>query len=375
MFNHDRGNSIVPPFLSSNAVPWNLQLQVAAIIEAGGTPFPTTSSREFGTPPDNANGLVLASDYIYFNRRPRGSILPGFNFNLYSSSYPEQERWGGYAAFEHKICDDQLRLFGDFYYVDAKTHDELAPIATSNFELPGFPTLYVPPREAFTGEPPFGGPTYAEVGAPVGAFNPWNPFEQIISGGSRARIFDFGNRKFDNENVAERFTVGVKGDKLFNGTWGYDGAFMYSQVEQIEKGQVTDGGRVNRIMNAHDPLFDPTSSEFIGQTIPYNPFVDSQHVTFASNLPLINFATQFAKSLVTSKLATLDLNIYTTDLFDLPAGGVGLAFGGAFSRETFIIDPDDQIRLENDIPYVHAGRKSWGIYAETLIPVFSPKWN
>src|SRR5438552_328339 len=168
MFNHDRGNSIVPPFLSSNAVPWNLQLQVAAIIEAGGTPFPTTSSREFGTPPDNANGLSPASDYIYFRSRPRAafSILPGFNFNLYSSSYPKQERWGGYAAFEHKICDDQLRIFGDFYYVDAKTHDELAPIATGNFELPGSPTLYIPPREAFTGEPPFGGPTYAEVGAP-----------------------------------------------------------------------------------------------------------------------------------------------------------------------------------------------------------------
>ena len=37
---------------------------------------------------------------------------------------------------------------------------------------------------------------------------------------------------FDNDNVAERFTVGVKGDKLFNGTWGYDGAFMYSQITQ-----------------------------------------------------------------------------------------------------------------------------------------------
>src|SRR5947199_703837 len=40
MFNHDRGNSLVPPFRSSNAVPWNLQLQVAAIEAAGATPFP-----------------------------------------------------------------------------------------------------------------------------------------------------------------------------------------------------------------------------------------------------------------------------------------------------------------------------------------------
>src|SRR5437899_10135495 len=394
MFNHDRQTSLPPPFLSSNAVPWNLQLRTQAILhpfDINGnpqtppvlTPAQLARSQIFGTAPDGSNGLTPASDYIYdlgTRVRSSGGLLPGFNFNLYSSSFPRQERWGGYAAFEHKICDDQLRLFGDFYYVDAKTHDELAPIATSNFELPGFPTLYIPPREAFTGEPPFGGPTYAEVGAPVGAFNPFNPFEQIISGGSRARIFDFGNRLIDNENIAERFTVGVKGDKLFNGTWGYDGAFMYSQVQQIAKLHSVNGPRFERILNANDPLFDPTSSEFIGQTVPYNPFVDSQHVVFPSNLPLIDFASLNTRDLFTSKLATLDLNIYTTDLFDLPAGGVGLAFGGAFSRESYTVDPDDQNRLGENagvstIDPVKAGRKSWGIYAETLIPVFSPKWN
>ena len=107
---------------------------------------------------------------------------------------------------------------------------------------------------------------------------------------------------------------------------------------------------------------------------------DTQHVTFASNLPLIDFATLNTRDLFTSKLATLDLNIYTTDLFDLPAGGVGLAFGGVFSRESYRIDPDDQDRLGENagvsaISPVKAGRKSWGIYAETLIPVFSPKWH
>ncbi len=313
MFNHDRGNSLVPPFLSSNAVPWNLQLQVAAIIAAGGTPFPTASSREFGTPPDNANGLVPASDYIYYFKRPRAafSILPGFNFNLYSSSYPKQERWGGYAAFETKICDDQFRIFGDFYYVDGKTHDELAPLATGSFETPGSPTIFVPPNSPFPGGvPPFGGPTSAEVGMSPTAFNPFNPFEQIISGGTRARIFDFGNRLIDNENIAERFTVGVKGDKLFNGTWGYDGAFMYSQIQNIAKAQLVSAPRFEQIMNAADPIFDPTSSVFIGQTVPYNPFVDTQHVVFPTNLPLIEYAIARTRDLFTMKLATLDMNVY-----------------------------------------------------------------
>src|SRR5436190_3187599 len=168
MFNHDRSNSLTPPFLSSNSVPWNLQLQADAVLPAGGTPFPTASANEFGTAPDNSNGLTPASDYIYFNRRPRGSILPGFNFNLYSSSFPKQERWGGYAAFETKVCDDQFRVYGDFYYVDAKTHDELAPIATGNFTTPGQITLFVPPNHPFPvvdglEVPPFGGPSPGSV--------------------------------------------------------------------------------------------------------------------------------------------------------------------------------------------------------------------
>jgi len=212
------------------------------------------------------------------------------------------------------------------------------------------------------------------------AFNPFNPFEQIISGGTFARIFDFGQRFVDNENMAERFTVGAKGDKLFNGSWGYDGAFMYSQIVQISRLRGINIPNFERILNAADPLFDPTSSEFIGQTIPYNPMVDSQHVAFPSNLPLIDFARLHTRDLFTSKLATLDLNIYTTDLFDLPAGGVGLAFGGVFSRESYRIDPDDQNRLGENADTtsffpVKAGRKSWGVYAETLIPVFSPKWR
>jgi hypothetical protein len=128
-------------------------------------------------------------------------------------------------------------------------------------------------------------------------------------------------------------------------------------------------------LNANDSLFNPGSSDYIGQTIPYNPFGDGRSVQIASNQPLLAYATQNNHSISTSKLATLDLNIYTTDLFDLPAGGVGLAFGGSFNRESYNIAVDDQTRIESGIPSIAAGRKSWGIYAETLIPIFSPKWE
>jgi iron complex outermembrane receptor protein len=401
MFNRDRGNSIKPPFVSSNASPWNVQLSADVALAAGavlGTPTtpPGTpgvipfdaGTKVFATAPTGTNGLAPANQYIYNTHRVRadpsaGGILPGFNFNLFASSFPEQERWGGYVSFNDKICDDQLQLYGDFFYDDVKTHDELAPSATGNFEVPGSFTIFIPPHAPL---PVVGGvemapphtPTPTEVGASPGAFNPFNPFEQIISGGTRARIADFGSRKFDNENEAWLTTIGIKGDKLFDGSWGYDGAFRYSQILNIERIQDVAGPRFERILNANDSLFNPASSDFIGQTIPYDPFNDFR-VPIKTNLPLINFATLHRRDLNTSKLATLDLNIYTTDLFDLPGGPVGLALGGSFSRETYTLNPDDQgstvhpeeLGVGGTTP-VKAGRKEVAFYAETLIPIFGP---
>jgi iron complex outermembrane receptor protein len=381
MLNRDRGNSNRPPFTSVNSSPYNLQLSSDVAAAAGGENL-DPGGFEFATPPNFTNGSVPASNYIYSTGRVRSNfgLLPGFNFNAFSGSFPTQERWGGYASFEHKICDDQFRVFGDFYYARVKTHDELAPAATGDFETPGQGTLYIPPHSPLPGgvAPP-NTPTIAETGMPTNAFNPFNPFEQIISGATDARLADFGNRLLDEENIAELFTVGVKGDKLFNGSWGYDGAFRYSQIENTSEFQNVSVSRFNRILNAADSIFDPTKPDFIGTTIPYNPFGDFR-VPIATNERLIDFAIIHSRDLNTSKLATLDLNIYSTDLFDLPAGDVGLAFGGVFIRESLTENPDDENRstdnvgVSQEVP-VKEGRTEYALYAETFIPIFSPRWK
>src|SRR5438093_66310 len=71
MFAKDRANTSVPPFLSSNTSPYNLQLTNAAVAAAGGTVFPTANGLQFATPPDLTNGLAPASDYIYNSSRIR----------------------------------------------------------------------------------------------------------------------------------------------------------------------------------------------------------------------------------------------------------------------------------------------------------------
>jgi hypothetical protein len=377
IFNHDRDYSAVPPFLSSNASPYNLQVTNAAVAEAGGTVIPGGGGNQFASPPDLTNGLAPADTYLYGAGRPR-SGPNGFNFNQFSSSFPDSERYGGYVSVDHKIFGDSLVVYGDGMYQDVKTHNELAAAATGNFQTPGFVTIAIPPREPNpAGTTPLGGPTYAETGVAPGAFNPFNPFNQIISGGTRARLAEFGNRLFDNETEAVLGTVGFRGSKLFNGTWGYDTALRYSEVKNITTGTQVSISRFNRILNQADPIFDPNSSQYIGTTTAFNPFGDYR-VPIPGNDASVEFARVHPKDTDTSKLTTVDANIYTTDLFDLPAGGVGLAFGGQFRRESLKEDPDElnvvgDIAGNSAIAPAVGGRKSYAFYVETTIPVFSEK--
>ena len=67
-----------------------------------------------------------------------------------------------------------------------------------------------------------------------------------------------------------------------------------------------------------------------------------------ANAADVDFAVVHPHDVDISELATLDLNIYTTELFKLPAGGVGFAFGGQFRREQ-LTQEVDQINIDADL--------------------------
>ena len=137
----------------------------------------------------------------------------------------------------------------------------LRHLLPGNFQTKGQQTIAIPPNAILPGgvTPP-NTPTFAETGLPIDAFNPFNPFGQIISGGSRARLAEFGNRKIDSDVDAFLTTLGFKGDKLFDGNWGYDAGFRYSQVKDTENGTFVSVNRFKRILNAADPIYDPALS-------------------------------------------------------------------------------------------------------------------
>ncbi|MEP7072303.1 MAG: TonB-dependent receptor [Verrucomicrobiota bacterium] len=372
IFNRDRGYSNKIAFGSRDSSPINLQLSRDAVIAAGVVPDDLPPGETlFGHAPFLTNGNSPAANYTY-SRVPRSL----FNPNAFSEALPDTDRYGGFFNATHKVFGDQVVLYADLLYQNVRTRYELAPVATGRFKTPGNVTLAIPPHAP---GPVLGGPSYEETGVPLGAFNPFNPFQQIISGLTRGRLAEFGNRIRTNETDAFLSTLGIKGDKLFDGSWGYDAGFRYSEIKNTSRDTQVSASRFNRILNAADPIFDPASTEFIGTTVPYNPFGDYR-VPIATNAASTAFATIHPTSVDTSKLATLDLNIYTTSLFTLPAGGVGLALGGQFRRESLRQGPDEAA-IAGDIlgtgpgNFTDAGRKAYAFYSETSIPVFSPTFG
>jgi outer membrane receptor protein involved in Fe transport len=385
IFQRDRAYSAVPPFLSSNNSPYNLTLSSAVAAAAGGKNN-NPGGTEFASAPDLTNGLAPASAYLYdpnaanpdlANRvRAAGGLRPGFNFNMTASSFPSSERYGGYLSAEHKTAfGDAMVLYADGYYENVKTHNEAAPPASGDFQTKGQTTLAIPPHAPIApGSEPDNTPTHAETGVPADAFNPFNPFNQIISGTTRARLAEFGNRLFDNETDAWLTTLGVKGDKLLDGSWGYDAGWRYSQLKNVQTGQQVSASRFNRVLNQNDPIFQP-GGVLAGQPA-FNPFGDFR-VPIAANEATVEFVRVHPKDEDISKLWTLDANIYTTSLFELPGGSVGFAFGGQFRRESLKETPD-ALNVEGDIvgnspvPPANGGRKSYSFYAEARIPIFGP---
>ena len=380
---------------TTNASPFNLQLSRNAVVASIQADPTITQSEQmalidglptdhetgapltnfFGHAPFGTNGTAPASQYVFTEDR---SVH--FPLNRYQTELPDAERYGGFVNAEHKIFGDQMVAYADLFYQQAEVHYELPPVPTFNFQNPGeqvgvTPLAIPPPVPGLI----LGGPSYADVGLPANAYNPFNPFSQIISGDSRGRLFELGPREYDTTVDSFFTTAGLSGDKLFDGHWGYDATFRYSQLEADLTTRTVSTSRFQRTLNAADPIFDPSSPQYVGTTIPYNPFADYR-VPVANNYRLASFTAIHPGEVDRSTLATVDVNIYTTELFSLPAGPVGFAFGAQFRRETLDQNPDaiiqsgDALGLGVYVP-VSGSSKAYAGYAEAIVPVFGGDYS
>ena len=396
IFNRDRSYSQYPPFFSTNASPPNFQLTRAAVLLALGLPAGspitingapnTTTNTFFGTTgpvlnsdvrqpaPGNKNsvnnGLLPASAYTFTTAR-----ASRFNFNEFSGSYPEVGRRGMFAAWERKLADN-VHIFGDAMYEDITQYDELAPYATGNFASPGQTTIVIP---ANTPNPIL---TAAEVAAGLGrtavagAYNPFNPFNQDISGSSRIRLAEFGNRVYQNNNTAFAMTGGLRIDNIAD-KFTFNAVGRYSTIENKDNIRLISTSRLLRALNANDSIYKPTSPDYIGTTSPYNPFGYFRNPIPSNSAP-VKFATQYQRDDNSSRLFDGGISLTTGELWNLPAGDIGFALGADFRREAITQNPDSALQAGEILAAPPASpiakqRKVASYYTEFEIPIFSEK--
>ncbi|HVS53248.1 MAG TPA: TonB-dependent receptor [Opitutaceae bacterium] len=408
ILNRDRAYSAVPPFLSTNSSPANLEVSRFAVATALNqslfAPIPGVPSNaafffaNSGADVAN-NGLKPASGYTYnFDR------LSTYNFNETAMSYPEVKRAGAFGSLDRKVFGtDNVRAYADFSYQDVKIENQLAAAATGDFDTPGQVTLVIPARTAnpilTIINPLFGIVQTVAAGSRVpsgtvpglgtqfvngfvqrlaapGATNPFNPFNQDIADGSRARLAEFGNRIIQDETSATLFTAGLKGENVA-GRWNFDASISYSAIRDHSDLRMPSATRFNEIVNAASPIFDSRNSAFIGTATPYNPFGYYQNPIATNSSAVINYANVVAKSLSQSALAELNFVLSTSELWRLPSGPVGLALGGDFRHEQLDQNPD-ALALAGDLvgeaaaAQTNAQRKIGGVFVETRLPIFRP---
>ncbi|MEL7446971.1 MAG: TonB-dependent receptor, partial [Pseudomonadota bacterium] len=294
--------------------------------------------------------------------------------------YSEKKRYNAQALFSYELSDATEFYFEGSYYRSENFREREQSTMLSAVPLGVEATAYWNPL----------GPTTLADGSP----NPNRVDNGIGSGVSDSgrallmedyRWIDAGPRLGSVTKDEFRLVAGLRGE--ISG-WDYDTGILYAQAN------TTDLTR-NRISStlAQDAInrTDPTA---------YNPFnggcfVEQLGTNSADCTPnpqsVIDAITidVFRKGETT--LALADFKVSRPDLIELPAGGVGIAAGVEFRRETFIDDRDP--RLDGTITFTNAvngdtfgsdvvgsspspdtsgNREVYSAFAEALVPLVSP---
>ncbi|HTQ29857.1 MAG TPA: TonB-dependent receptor [Opitutaceae bacterium] len=421
----DREYTLVPPLLSTSSSPINAQITITAYDQAVGLPLNSarpagvTSNIFFATPgitPGAAGGNTLnptglavspstnfgstpANQYIYSNNKQ--SV---YDYNQSAISLPYWKRYGATLNGDHELAGaPNLKGYFDANYQISRTVNQSAPAPTLNFLVPGLTPLVIPANTAApflfavnssgslaavkTAGTTFSAGTFPGPGtmidaaghaqrlAAAGAFNPFNPFNEDISGTSSYRLQEFGNRVLDDTTEAFLGTAGVRGEDLLD-KYDFDAGIRYNENNLRTDHTEVSASRFNRILNANDSIFNPASPNYIGTTTPYNPF--GYYVNpIPANAAVVRYATIHVHDRNFSSVGNGFFNVDTTHLFELPAGDVGAAAGLDYRVETLDQAPDaetaagDVIGEVQKLP-VDRHRDVWAAYAELRIPIISP---
>lgn len=274
---------------------------------------------------------------------------------------PDVKRGNAYISLTHEL-DDGIEIFGDALYYRSSTYSQRAAQPIDN----GLAFIVIPASNYWN---PFGA-----VGNPNridGLNNTPNEGLDILI--RRWRPVEMGPRIFEVDLNTYRVLGGVRG--TWN-SWDWETALTDSQSKATDKST----NRISKTALAEQLALDTPEA--------INPFAGP----YANSPEKMARIGVVVKNISKTRLTTWDFRASQNDLFELPAGPVGVAMGVEWRRESYTDDRD--ARLDGSIQFgdgegsarsdvvgvsptddSSGSRNVWSAYGEILAPLVSPEMD
>ncbi len=357
------------------------------------TPGSTTALRP------RSNGVIIATSAGAFHYQPESIGCVGVNLNngiclvqgngSYNGDIRElryDTRFGTTVRSDlqrtnifltgHYELTPTVTAFGEVGYYGAESRAIQPPVVNLN-------DIWIPASNYWN---PFGPVTFAD-----GSANP-NRLPNLTNvpvGGlpillENYRYVDAGFQTVTVKNFQSRFLAGLRGE--WNG-FDWETAVLYSAAEAEDKSPNINMTALQRQLGLSTPdAYNPFGGGCVATTSYGDCSPSSQAAIDAITFDLRRFSR--------TTLALADLKLSRNDLFELPAGPVGVAVGVEFRRETQYDDRDENVdgtftfvdavsgatsisnvAAVSPNPDTRGKRTVAGAFVEFAVPVVSPDMN
>lgn len=309
----------------SSHTPWaRLTVGPRAVIRSNGVAVTNTAGAfrvqpsSFGCGVSLGNDLCLASGNHNFNTTNREMR---YDTRYGTTVRPSVERFNAYLT-GHYSLDNGVEAFGEVGYYQAVSEALQPPVVNLN-------SLWIPASNYWN---PFGATTL-----PDGTPNPNRlpgltnvPAAGLPVQMSNYRYVDTGFQRVRVENYQARFLAGLRGE--WNG-WNWETALLYSEAEAKDRSpNINMTALQQQLALATPDAYNPFNGGCVDTPTHSDCSPSSQAAIDAIVFDLVR------KSRTTLTMA--DFKMSRADLFALPAGEVGVAFGAEARRETQEDDRD-----------------------------------
>lgn len=263
---------------------------------------------------------------------PDGQGTYRYNLNENRDLYSELERLNVYAYAEHDF-DNGVQAFGEFtwYYSDTNT------IRMPSTPLSAVAKLRIAADAYYNPLGPCGSPNRLPDSV-IGTNVPCSGLQLELDNYRFAQV----PRIVDVDGDTFRFVGGLRGS--FN-EWDWEGAYTWSRADRLD---VTHNRISNILMT--EALNDTTAAGF-------NPFAPMGGSNIERTLVDVYRANEQEFSMV-------DFKISNNDIFELPAGPVGVLAGVEYRDESFFDDRDP--RLDGQIIYTDTSGNTFPYISDVL---------